>query len=287
MKKSSIDAQLNNVLTYQMYLREMLSLAENVFIYDKVPNFIDMSYVNKTLVRQGAIAFFQDEEIGVLALPFRNNAVLDCYGRPIKIQVYGLNGYTRDLNKDEFVIMYDNEGRYPLILDIYQYAQRIALCTRVIDININQQKTPRFWKVPNGEEKTIKNLQNYVDRFEEAVCTYDKIGVNDIESVLSPAPYISNLVREEKERIWNEYLRLIGISNVAFQKKERNIKDEILMSQGGTIASRGSRFEPRKKAIEEINLKFNLNIEVKFYDGIPNSNMLKEYVEEGEEEIDV
>ena len=38
-----------------------------------------------------------------------------------------------------------------------------------------------------------------------------------------------------------------------FQKKERNIKDEVLASQGGTIASRYSRFEPRQKAIKMIN----------------------------------
>ena len=56
-----------------------------------------------------------------------------------------------------------------------------------------------------------------------------------------------------------------------FQKKERNIKDEVLASQGGTIASRYSRFEPRKKAIDEINKKFNTNIEVKYYDGLPTS----------------
>ena len=38
---------------------------------------------------------------------------------------------------------------------------------------------------------------------------------------------------------------------LSFQKKERNISDEIQAMQGGTIASRYERFEPRKKAIEE------------------------------------
>lgn len=63
-----------------------------------------------------------------------------------------------------------------------------------------------------------------------------------------------------------------------FQKKERNIKDEVMASQGGTIASRYSRFEPRKKAIDEINEKFGTNIEVQYYDGIPTS--AKEFFEE-------
>ena len=75
-----------------------------------------------------------------------------------------------------------------------------------------------------------------------------------------------------------------------FQKKERNIKDEVLASQGGTIASRYSRFEPRKKAIDLINEKFGdkykldgtkvleEKIEVSYYDGIPSS--VKEFEEE-------
>ena len=43
-------------------------------------------------------------------------------------------------------VPYDNNGRYPLWLDICQYAERIALDTRTIDINIAQQKTPRIFK---------------------------------------------------------------------------------------------------------------------------------------------
>lgn len=86
-----------------------------------------------------------------------------------------------------------------------------------------------------------------------------------------------------KEKIWNEFLRLIGIANMNFQKKERNIKDEVLASQGGTVASRYSRFEPRQKAIELINDKFGTNIEVQYYDGIPTT--AKELEDEGGDEI--
>ena len=42
-------------------------------------------------------------------------------------------------------------------------------------------------------------------------------------------------------------------------------------SQGGTIASRFSRFEPRKRAIEEINKKFGTDIKVSYYDGEPST----------------
>ena len=49
------------------------------------------------------------------------------------------------------------------------------------------------------------------------------------------------------------------------------IKDEMSASQGGTIASRFSRFEPRKRAVELINKKFGTEIEVSYYDGEPTT----------------
>ena len=65
------------------------------------------------------------------------------------IQVIGSNGYTRKLSLDDCVIMYDNNSKIPIFTIIYQYATRLALCQRTIDINIWQQKTTRIWKVPN------------------------------------------------------------------------------------------------------------------------------------------
>lgn len=41
--------------------------------------------------------------------------------------------------------------------------------------------------------------------------------------------------------------------------------------QGGTIASRFSRFEPREKAIKEINAKFGTDIIVSYYDKLPTT----------------
>ena len=288
MKVKTINAQLNNALTVQMYQRQLLTLAENVFEFKNLPEYIDLAFLNKTLLRQGAIAFFVDENLGLLALPFINLGTLDVYGRPKAIEVVSPTGYTNKiLSPDKFVIMYDNNGRYPLILDIKQYAERIALDTRTIDINIAQQKTPRIWKTPTGKERSIKDLLNNVDSFENSVITYDDINLDDTEVIMAPAPYVADKIDIHKEKDWNEFLRLIGVANMNFQKKERNIKDEVLASQGGTIASRYSRFEPRQKAVDEINKKFGnfleKPIEVKYYDGLPTS---EETIDENQEVIE-
>lgn len=273
MSKKLVNSQLNNFMTYEMYKRQLLTLAENVFEFVNLPEFIDVSYLNKCLLRQGAIAFFKDKYISddVIALPFRNTGKLDVYGRPFSIEVYSNNGYSRILKQGEFVIMYDNNGRYPLYLDIIQYAERISLLVRTIDINVNNQKTARFWKTKQEYEKTIKDMIENIDGFSEAVITYNNIDLDDTTLVLSPAPFVSDKIDLLKNNIWNEFLRLVGIANLSYTKKERNIRDEITAMQGGTIASRYSRFEPRKRAIEEINKKFETNLEVRYYDNLPTT----------------
>ena len=257
-----------------MYYRQMLALAQTSIKISNLPKFIDKSYLNKKLIYDGVIAFFVDEVMGLLALPYINLSSLDVYGRPNKIQVISQNGYTKKLNRDEFVIMYDNEGRYPLYLDILQYGERMALIQRTIDINIYQQRTPRFWKTTQEKVNSLKTLLASVDSFEETVVSYDNF-IEDIENVLNPAPFVSDKLQEQKEKIWNEYLRLIGISNVTYEKKERQIKDEVQFSMGGTVASRSNRFETRQDAVEEINEKFGKYLEkpleVEFYDGLPST----------------
>lgn len=57
MKRKLINSQLSNFNTYKMYKRQLLTLAENVFKFSNIPKFIDTAYLNKTLLRQGSIAF--------------------------------------------------------------------------------------------------------------------------------------------------------------------------------------------------------------------------------------
>ena len=284
------NSQLQNFYTEQMYTRQMLTMAENVFNYNNMPEFIEMSYVNKTLLRQGSIAFFEDEYIGLLALPYVNLSKPDVYNRPVKIQVIGNNGYNKKLNYDEFVIMYDNEGRYPIYMDILQLAERIALVTRTIDININQQKVPRIWKTSAENVKTLEGLLNNIDGMNTEIATYDNIDkIIETNSVLSPAPFVADKLEDTKEKLWAEFLRLIGVANVTNQKKERLITDEVEFAMGGTIVSRYNRYNPRKKAIDLINKKFShlleKPIELEYYDGLPTT--LKEIENEGDEENDI
>ena len=278
MRRKLINSQLTNLFTYQMWLRRMLTLAENVFTYKNMPNSIFKPYMNKQLVRKTSIAFFEDDVFHDLrALPYKTDGKLDIYGLPSKgIQVVAKNGWSRWLDEDEYVIMYDNNGMYPLWLDILQFAERMALNDRTIDVNIAQQKTPRLWTTSEETRKSLEDLLNTIDGYENTVMAYDTLNLDDVNCILQPSPYVTDKLDMHKDKVWAEFLSLIGVSNLSITKKERQISDEIEAQQGGTVASRYSRFDPRKTAIDEINEKFKHllkdgPIEVSYYDGTPNS----------------
>lgn len=270
-----INSQLTNYKTYLMKKRQLMMLAKNVILFKYMPDSVDIDIVNDNLICKGSIAFFVDEVMGLLALPYRVILYKSVTKKPSKIEVIGDNGYKRILRENEFVIMYDNTEKYPLYDDIIQYAERLALDTKTIDINIVQQRTPRIWKTSAETKKSVEDIINNVDGAVEKIVTYDGVELADLTVVLEPAPYIADKVEMSHDKLFNEYLRFIGIANLSYQKKERNIKDEINAMQGGTVASRFSRFSTRKKAVDEINKKFadilENKIEVTYYDGLPTT----------------
>ena len=98
MAYKMMNSQLTNLKTYEMYKRQLLTLAENVFEFNNLPKYIDTAYLNKNLLLKGSIAFFKDEVMGLLALPYINSGKLDVYGRPTGIKVMSKNGYSKILN---------------------------------------------------------------------------------------------------------------------------------------------------------------------------------------------
>ena len=294
MQKRLINSQLTNMKTYLMYKREMITLAENVFEFKNLPDYMDVAFINSILVRQGAIAFFYDDVLEELvALPFTVNGPLDIYGRPESIMARASNGrYYRGLKKGEFIIMYDNNSYNSIYVDICQMAERISLSKRTIDVNIVQQRTPRIWKTTADKKRTIQDMMADIDGMMENVITFDSLDLNDTVAVMAPAPFVADKIDLHLDKEWSEFYRLVGIANLIQTKKERMIKDEMSASQGGTIASRYSRFEPRKRAVEKINKMFEAYlekpIEVRYYDGVPSTEEeIEEIVPEVEEEADV
>lgn len=255
---------LNN-LTYRQYLNRLTELAISMFEWKNLPDTVDARYLELHLFETGCMVYFKDDVIGDLCLDCIFNGRLDVYGNPLLRRAYsGYNNYQKLLKYNNSVIIWNNYLHSNSILDVEMFARRLYNIDRIIDINANAQKTPVLVLGNEKQRLTLLNLYKEYDGNAPFIFGDKNLDINALKALSTNAPYVCDKLYQLKTQIWNEALTYLGISNINIQKKERLITDEVTRNQGGTIASRYSRLETRRQAVEKINEMFGTNIEVNY-----------------------
>ena len=254
----------SNNNTFIRYYNRLTELAISMFKWDNLPDTIDERFLELVLFSDGMSVFFKDEALGYLALRTMIGGHLDVYQIPTIRTAYSTNGYHQQLDETNSVIIFNNRLHTNSVLDIEEYAKKLYLMDRVIDININAQKTPVLISCDETQRLTLKNLYMQYDGNVPVIYGDKSINPNALKVLTTEAPYLADKLMQQKTQTWNEALTYLGISNVSYQKKERMVSDEVVRNQGGTIASRYSRLKARREACEQINKMFNLDISVDF-----------------------
>lgn len=259
------ESMILNNLTYSQYLNRLTELAISMFEWKNLPKTVDARYLELHLFETGCMVYFKDEVIGDLCLDCIVNGRLDVYGNPLLRRAYsGYNNYQKLLKYNNSVIIWNNYLHSNSILDIEMFARRLYNIDRIIDVNANAQKTPVLLQGTEKQRLTLLNLYKEYDGNAPFIFGDKNLDINALKSLSTDAPYVCDKLYQLKTQIWNEALTYLGISNNNIQKKERLISDEVTRNQGGTIASRYSRLESRRQAVEKINDMFGTNIEVNY-----------------------
>ncbi len=264
--KTNFDESLrNNVRNYAYYIDRLTELALVMFEWKNVPDTIDVRYLELTLFRDGQAIFFKDEALGYLGLQCAVNGNFNVYRVPLKRRAYASNGYNNnDLTIDNSVIIYNNYLRTNSVRDVKMFAQRLWDIDRTIDVNARAQKTPVLIQCEENQRLTMLNAYKEFDGNSPVIFADKNLDINSIKVMQTNAPYVSDKLYQLKVQYYNEALTYLGISNVNFEKKERLVSDEVTRQQGGVIANRYGRLEMRRKACEEINKMFGLNMSVDY-----------------------
>lgn len=259
------ESMILNNFTYRQYLNRLTELAISMFEWKNLPDTVDARYLELHLFETGCMVYFKDEIIGDLCLDCIVNGRLDVYGNPLLRRAYsGYNNYQKLLKSNNSVIIWNNYLHSNSILDVEMFARRLYNIDRIIDINANAQKTPVLVLGNEKQRLTLLNLYKEYDGNAPFIFGDKNLDINALKALSTNAPYVCDKLYQLKTQIWNEALTYLGISNINIQKKERLITDEVTRNQGGTIASRYSRLETRRQAVEKINEMFGTNIEVNY-----------------------
>lgn len=252
-------AAMNNG-TYKQYYNRLVELAISMFEWKNLPKTVDARFLELCLFTDGQAIFFYDEELGYLTLQNATNGGFNVYRIPVNRRAYAVNGYNRELNENDSVIIFNNYLHTNSQLDATIFAKRLYNLDRAIDVNANAMKTPIMIKCDETQRLTMMNLYKQYDGNVPYIFADRSINTNGIQVLKTDAPYVADKLYQLKAQIWNEALTYLGISNINVQKKERLITDEVTRNQGGTIASRYSRLNARREACKQINEMFGLNV---------------------------
>lgn len=263
-----------NGATYVQYYNRLMELSMSMFEWKNLPDTVDERYLELGLFSSGCMVFFKDDVIGELALNMTYQGGFDIYGEPTRRRAYSrYNQFQTTLDKDNSVIIWNNMLRTNSALDVQMFAYRLYNLDRIVDINANAQKTPVLITCDEKQKLTMKNLYLQYEGNYPVIFGDSNLDIKSLSVLKTDAPFVSDKIYDLKVKIWNEALTYLGISNINTTKKERMITDEVIRNQGGTIASRYSRLESRRRAVKKINKMFELNITVDYREDFQSTDI--------------
>lgn len=274
------EAAKKNGIENNQYFRRLAELSMTMFDWQNLPDTIDPRFLELTLFFDGQVVFFKDEELGYLCLQCLTGGWFDVYRIPMQRRAVAVNGYHRDLTENDSVIIYNNYLHTNSVTDCVIFADKLYNLDRIIQVNANAQKTPVLIKASEKQRLTMLNVYQKWDGNEPVIYGDKNLDTANIEVLNTGAPYVADKIYNLKSSIWNEALTYLGISNTNMEKRERLVSDEVIRSMGGVIASRYSRLESRRQAVEKINEMFNLNIKVDYREDYREAS--KEMIMEGQ-----
>lgn len=279
------DAVLLNDASYFDYLDRMRKIALSMFEWENLPDSMNARYLELTLFYKGQAALLYDDKFGYVNTQATDGGYVNIYGLPTRIQCYSYRyNEMRDLyvpsanrpKEEEAILVLNNYDRTPTATSLQLFAYRLAEAQRTADVNIKAQRTPILLTTDQRQEFSMKKLYEQYDGNTPVIYADKNSGLNPdaIRAIKTDAPFIANAILEYKQSIWNEFLSFLGINNLA-EKRERLISNEVDSNNELINMNLQSYLIPRKKACEEFNQKYGMNINVKVRSDL--YNVIKEY----------
>lgn len=285
--------------TYCDYLQRMTKICLSMFEYENLPETMDERYLERCLFFDGKAALLYTPEYGYVNTRAATNGFINIYGLPTKLNCYTdgqvfhtdrdvYSGINPDANKEDVCIyVRNNWDCVPTAATIQLFAERLCNAQRVIDVNINAQKTPVMLVGSDKQKLTLENLYAEYDGNKPVIYGDKDIITNEsLKAVRTDAPYIADKVNAYKKEIWNEFLLFIGVNNIDLEKKERLISGESDANNEVINLNLQSYLVPRQKAIEEFNRLNGTNVKVKVRSDLANliklnESVVADYVDDG------
>ena len=270
-----------------MYIRLLTDLAASRFKWFNVPDEIDLRFLELTLFYQALSVFYFDGRYDkYMSLRANMNGYLDYQNNPTGYNVIG-NNFTsvsvsaiRDTELiiesfDEKKVAYKigqgipiwaNKQRVPDIDIVIVYAKKLAQLDRTVEINSANARMPKVVVSNENMNLTMANLSRQIEEGQNNLKVRGNVALEDIKALdLGIDPITILNIDIVRDRQWNKCMTLLGIESANQDKKERLVSDEVTANGDQTSMMRFVNLNERRRAANNINKHYGLNIKVEYY----------------------
>lgn len=282
---------------YFRYFNYLYNLAITRFEWINLPEEILPSFIEDTLFWKGIGVFMKDEAIPEKPMYAFSNVNLggdmDNYNIPNQRWSYTIHDI-KELDKLNSVLVRDNMIGYPMCDFITMHAEAMTNLRLTRDINVFAQRTPVALGGTQDMKMTMKNFIDSYYKYIPFIPIKDTMDLDKIKAINMEAPFVADKIQALLKQEKASALCTLGIMSSDETKKERAITDEISANNEECALNRESALNLRKRACEQINRLWGLNVDVKFrmteiinINTIETNNPDNTKSEEGEENVNV
>jgi vacuolar-type H+-ATPase subunit F/Vma7 len=252
-----------NLREYNFYFKKYQRLLMSMFQWDNLPDGISSRFIENKLFYNGLLIFYKSKQLGFYVVAQATPLGLNDYEEPTGYRAYGVNKINEYVKPSECVPIWNDMFIEGNVANVNFFAKSLSNVKKTFDVNLEQLKNPYIISCPEGQKETVKQIMEQKTDGVPYIFTSDDF--NDLVKVNVFNLQIQNHTKElqdVKGALENEGLTFFGINNVNVLKRERLTTSEADQNDEQIILNKNSMYKARKKAVEEINEKFNLNIEL-------------------------
>ena len=244
------------------------NIAINIFEWkglEQISPSLTSEIIEETLYDKGSCLFFNDDNLGYMALPVAPANKLNVYRKPTNFRAIG-NNYTKEYNVDNSVLIKNNTLKKATFDIVDYYTSKLADIELTKDLHRNAHKTPLVFECTEDTLLTAKNIFKKIHSNEPVIFKNrtrgeGEVGVNVLNANVA---YINDKLEDDYHNYEARILTALGLDNYVEDKKERVQSAEVESQQEYIISSFRASLNERKKACEAINKMFGLNLSVDY-----------------------
>lgn len=245
----------------EIYMR-YYNLAINRFTWENLPLGLTSRIMEENLINHGMVMMFKTKGGGLLALPCKGVQDFNVYFEPTAYNVFG-NRFNKNIDVEDGIVIRNNATGYGDRETLLSFSEKLNEVEQTMDVNLFQQNTPYIVLCDEKERLTFKNIFKQVKEFKLAIYGRKGLSISESNILNTKSDYLLDKLQSHKLALTNELLTFLGINNNNIEKKERLITDEVNANNDFVLVNIDHMYDERKKAVDEINVKFGTKITVK------------------------